>query len=154
MSKSFPARLSLIFVPLGGTQGDFRVSTNTAYDWGFERFEDTATYKLAEGTLQKLIPDLTQSMESGALVRIFKNVTKGEIAWHGALDLEYSQQNPIGMQKGVDAAKWQAMFYDEMPARLMKDGNAVFGRVGIHSEQGPGTFFRSTNTARTALCTC
>lgn len=140
-SKFFPARLSLIFVPLGGTQGEFRVSTNTAYDWGYERYDDTATFKLAGAPLLKNLPDMTQKMESGALVKIFKNVTKGEIAWHGTLDLEYNQQNPIGMQKGVDAPKWQAMFYDEMPARLMKDGQPVFGRVGIHSEQGPGTFF-------------
>ncbi len=134
-------RLQHIYAPLVGAEGAPRLTSNTTHDFGGECYEDTATYILSNnGKLQKHIPHVVTPLKSGDLVKVFKSVTKGEIAWHGTVDLDFTKNTSYGDQKGTSTVLWDAMFTDEMPARLTKDGQQIFGIVANHTEQGDIAF--------------
>lgn len=91
-----------------------------AYDWGFTE----------EGT-----KDVTL-FKSGDLVRVFKSVSEGTVAWQGTVDFSYKKYHH-GLQKRLAPEKWASMFYQKLPARLeRKDGSVIFGSLEPFSETG------------------
>lgn len=76
------------------------------------------------------------ALKSGDLVRVFKTVTDGPIAWEGEVDLDRSQHYR-GIQKGFKLEDWYHMFQKQLPARLEhKDGTVVYGSLEPFSETG------------------
>lgn len=91
-----------------------------AHDWG---------YTPAGQSWQNKTP-----FQSGDLVRVFKTVIDGDVAWSGKIrfndpDSEYP--------KGVNAKDWRMLFENSMPAKLeLKNGQTVYGALYDYLEQG------------------
>lgn len=76
------------------------------------------------------------ALKSGDLVRVFKTVTDGPVAWQGEIDLDRSGYHH-GIQRSFKAQDWADMFHKQLPARLERnDGRVVFGSLEPFSETG------------------
>lgn len=105
-----------------------------ADDWGYRRYEDTAT-----AALNKQKPDPRKGpkvFRSGDLVQVFKTVTDGDVQWQGTIDYDRSDYHH-GLQKGLSAEAWGQMFNDTLPSRLeRKDGTVLYGSLEPFCETG------------------
>lgn len=95
------------------------------YDWGFYTLED----------LRK--PDQPEShkFNSGDLVKVFKSVSDGAVAWAGEIQFSRKQYHH-GIQKGFQFKNWARLFYSRLPARLERDGQTIYGALEPFSETG------------------
>lgn len=110
----------------------FRAAT----DYGFVRYEDTATYRLKGVTERKRVPRIEPTrFETGDLVTIFKSVSDGDVHWHGTVNLDRSDYHH-GYQTGMSKPEWSRMFYDELPATLERGGKVIYGALDPFCETG------------------
>ena len=94
-----------------------------ANDWGVKPF----------GVGKETVPF---KFQSGDLVKIFKTVTDGDIAWQGTVDYDRSQYHH-GLQKNMKPEEWVNIFYAAMPVRLERvDGTVIYGCTEPFSETG------------------
>src|SRR5690606_9163855 len=83
----------------------------TANDWGFRPYGKNET-----------------ALKPGDLVRVFKTVSSGKIAWEGTIDLDCSKLNR-GVQRNTNAKKWMDLFYQGLPAKMQSGDHAIFGSL-------------------------
>jgi hypothetical protein len=101
-----------------------------AVDWAFKKYNDSRS--LNPGSAQR--PEATP-LESGDLVKIFKTVSDGDVLWQGTVDYDFKKYHH-GLQKGLSPQAWASMFSDTLPARLERDGKAIFGALELYDESG------------------
>lgn len=116
------ARMDKMNAKLAGT--GFR-TYRRGYDWGYE------TYAEQKGRRE----EIKQPFKAGDLVRVFKTVSEGDVAWEGTVELNYKRYHH-GLQKGVKNKTWVSMFYNRLPARLERDGAVTFGVLDPFLETG------------------
>ena len=109
-----------------------------SYDWGYEKYSDTASVALDNGKPIKNIPKVKTPFKSGDLVRVFKTVTDGDLLWAGNIDLVRRKDYLIGEQKGFERGKWSSIFFDGMPVKLEREGKTIFGCAHLYQAQGEG----------------
>lgn len=113
----------------------FRIH-HAATDFGFVAHEDTATAILKKQPMTKYLPDQTQPFKKGDLVTVFETVTDGDVFWEGVIDYDRTNYHH-GYQNGFEPQKWTTMFYDALPAKLVrKDGSVIFGALEAFAETG------------------
>lgn len=102
-----------------------------AYDWGYQTYADI----FARAKQRKHHEEIKQPFKSGDLVKVFKTVSEGDVAWEGTVSLNHKRYHH-GIQKGMRTEKWVSMFYNQLPARLERDGDVKFGALEPFSETG------------------
>lgn len=122
------ARMDKVNAELAGT--GFRTCRN-AYDWGYQTYADI----FARSRQKNGHREMARPFKSGDLVRVFKNVSDGDIAWAGTVDLNRKNYHH-GFQRGMKTARWANMFYNQLPARLERDGAVKFGALDPFCETG------------------
>lgn len=108
----------------------------SATDWGYSSHDNSLTSRfLDSGTYPDEHVEAT-SFKAGDLVKIFKTVTDGDIAWQGKIDYDRSEYHH-GFQKDIDKKDWSRMFSDALPAKLeRKDGTVIYGALEPFCETG------------------
>jgi hypothetical protein len=95
-----------------------------AYEWGYSTFDDI-----------RKNPRKHTQLKSGDLVKIFKTVSDGDVAWSGKIDYSYKKYHH-GLQKRLKPEKWSGMFNRQLPAKLEQDGKTIFGALEPFCETG------------------
>ena len=93
-----------------------------AYHWGGRTYPANSNKDIVEFKLQP-----------GQLVKVFKTVTDGDIAWQGKIDLDTSKSH-YGRQKNVSKAEWDELFGASLPVKLERDGQTIFGAINTKGE--------------------
>jgi hypothetical protein len=106
-----------------------------ATDFGFVDYQDTATAILQKNPMTKYIPSHTQPFQKGDLVKVFSTITDGDVQWDGVIDYDRTNYHH-GFQKEMSPRDWATMFYDELPAKLERDGKVIFGALQAFAETG------------------
>lgn len=107
-----------------------------ATEWGYMPYEKTAANVVKANPLQKYIPPAEPvRFKSGDLVKIFRTVTDGDVLWQGKVEFDFKAYHH-GLQKGVSGTEWMSMFVDQLPARLERDGETIFGALEPFCETG------------------
>ena len=114
----------------------FRAAT----DWGYSKYEGMPSSVLKEARdnkrlAPKYLPNETREFQSGDLVTIFKSVSKGDVLWQGTIAFDRSDYHH-GYQKNMSSTNWSSMFFDRIPARLVRDGKEIFGALEPFAETG------------------
>ena len=102
-----------------------------AYDWGYQTYDDI----LSRARKKKRHEEIKQPFKSGDLVKVFKTVSEGDVAWEGVIALNRKNYHH-GLQKGLKKETWVNMFYNQLPARLERNGVVMFGALDPFSETG------------------
>ena len=76
------------------------------------------------------------ALKSGDLMKVFKTVSEGSVAWQGEIDFDRTEYHH-GIQRGFKTQDWAEMFSKQLPARLERvDGSVIFGSLEPFSETG------------------
>lgn len=104
-------------------------------DWGIQDYAHTATAEVKANPKLQKYPNIKTPLKSGDLMKIFKTVNDGGVLWSG--EINYSTKHyHHGYQKRLKPEKWVRMYYDQLPARLERDGKTIFGALEPFSETG------------------
>lgn len=104
-------------------------------DWTYKKYGDIASNILKQDPAQTNIRAAHTKLQSGDLVKIFKTVSDGDVLWAGTIDYDRKEYHH-GLQKKLDRKIWANMFYDQLPARLERDGKIMFGALEPFCETG------------------
>lgn len=121
-----------------------------ATDWGYKTF-DALKEAMGAPSEQPKRPQQDR-LKSGMLVRIFKTVSDGDVLWEGDVNLEYDRevhkaatgykQQALGgywvhgLQEGMAPLNWGRMFFQNLPAKLERDGEVIYGALEPFAETG------------------
>ncbi len=121
---------------LGGLARVFRGAT----DFGYTAYADMVSNMKRANPMQKHLPYIKPTIfQCGDLVRVFKTVTDGDVHWRGTVALEKTGQYGYSFgQKDMFYPDWTMMFHDAMPAKLVRNGQTIFGALEPFYEQGMG----------------
>ena len=106
-----------------------------ATDWGYEAFADTYYSQKKRNPMQKHLPEGKVKLISGDLVKIFKTVSEGDVAWQGTINFDRRKYHH-GYQKGMSQQDWSIMFFSALPAKLERDGKTIYGALEPFCETG------------------
>lgn len=109
---------------------------NGATDWGFQAFSQISSAGVQTHENQdigKAEPRIL--LKKGDLVKIFRTVSDADILWDGVVDLDRSAFFR-GVQKAMPHRQWAHMFFEELPAKLIRNGVVRFGALHPFCETG------------------
>lgn len=106
-----------------------------ATDWGYEAYDDAPYNQKKRNPMKKHIPEGKVKFVSGDLVKIFKTVTDGDVAWQGTVDFDRTDYDH-GLQKELSRSDWSMMFFSALPAKLERDGKVIYGALEPFCETG------------------
>jgi hypothetical protein len=101
------------------------------YDWGYKAYPEN--YSTTD--TDKVHPVKAQKLKSGDLVKVFKTISDGDVLWKGKVDFDRSDYHH-GYQKNMSQKVWSRMFFDQLPAKLIRDGKTVHGSLEPFLETG------------------
>lgn len=122
------ARIDKTNAELAGT--GFR-AYRIAYDWGYQTYADIH----ARSEQNKSAEEIGRPFKAGDLVKVFKTVSEGDVAWEGTVALNRKHYHH-GLQNDMKAEMWAGMFYNQLPARLERAGVVRFGALDPFAETG------------------
>lgn len=102
-----------------------------AYDWGYQTYADI----FSRAQQKKHNEEIKQPFKSGDLVKVFKTISDGSVRWEGTVNYNRKKYHH-GLQKHMKPQAWADMFYNQLPARLERDGVVKFGALEPFSETG------------------
>jgi hypothetical protein len=111
--------------------------SRAATDWAYRPYEQMRA-NMTFSQIQRRQHQRTQpaALQSGDLVRVFRTVKDGDVCWNGVIKLDHTHYFR-GTQANENEEEWEGMFFDQMPAKLVrKDGKVVYGALEPFCETG------------------